>query len=117
MATMPMGLARSGSGGLPSAKPRRKSARLSSEAETPARAAARSTAVWMAAFSRPGGVTAPITATSRGIASGRRAVAVAARHPGAHERDQLVAILLRVLEGIEAANEEGGDAEVVVVEQ
>src|SRR6185436_19843351 len=103
--------------GLPSAKPRRKSARLSSEADTPARAAARSTAIWMAAFSRPGGVTAPTTATSRGIASGRRAVAVAARHPGAHERDQLVAILLRVLEGIEAADEEGGDAEVVVVEQ
>src|SRR4030095_9887284 len=96
------------SGGLPSAKPRRKSARLSSEAEAPARAA-RSTAVWMPAFTRPGGVTAPTTATSRGIASGRRAVAVAARHPGAHERDQLAAVLLRVLEGVEAAEEDGWD--------
>src|SRR5882724_2252971 len=105
------------SGGRPSAKPSRKSARLSSEAETPARADAASTASWMAELSRPGGVTAPTTATSRGIASGRRAVAVAAQDPGAHERDQLAAILLRVLEGVEAADEEGADAEVVVVEE
>src|SRR5690242_9293279 len=51
--------------------------------------------------------------------SGRRATGLrlARRHEFAHTRKQLAPVLDRVFQRIEAANEKGGDAEVVVVEQ
>src|SRR5262249_40746991 len=82
---------------------------------TPGWAAACSTAYWIAVLRRPGGVTAPTTASSVVTASGGGAIA--AGHLASPQRNQLAAVFLGVVQRVEAANQERGDAEVVVVEE
>ena len=99
---------------------RRRGARPGS-ARWPRRRAARaaqSAAKRTAASRRPGGVTAPTTARRRVIALSAAARSRSRRADlGADQRDQLAAVLDRVVERIEAADQQRGDAEVVVVEQ
>src|SRR5258707_380799 len=55
--------------------------------------------------------------TSAGRLQIPRHLPLAAGNRGAREREELAAVVDGILQGIEAADEEGGDAEIVVVEE